>query len=155
MLYSRARSDRNQNSSSTNNPDGGRASNGSVPTNNPGGNNSVSGNPPAVSSDRDSFSRWRDRQYFGPRRWFQNAREDGQWEKDAESKKKELCSGMPLWISDELEVWPEKDGPLRFTHIASLHSEFIAISIKGELHQWRWSDSEPYRNLEVIFFAKL
>lgn len=33
-------------------------------------------------ADRDSFSRWRDRQYYGPRRWFQNPREDTQWEKD-------------------------------------------------------------------------
>lgn len=32
--------------------------------------------------DRDSFSRWRDRQYYGPRRWFQSSREETQWEKD-------------------------------------------------------------------------
>lgn len=34
-------------------------------------------------SDRDSFSRWRDRQYFGPRRWFQSPREDSAWEKES------------------------------------------------------------------------
>lgn len=63
---------------------------------------------------------------------------------------------MPLWISDDLEMWPEKDSPLRFTQIASLHSEFIAVSTKGELHQWRWLDSEPYRNAEnpSIFHPK-
>lgn len=26
--------------------------------------------------DRDSFSRWRDRQYFGPRRWLESALRD-------------------------------------------------------------------------------
>lgn len=53
-------------------------------------------------------------------------------------------------------MWPEKDGPLRFTQIAALHSEFIGVSTKGELHQWRWSDSEPYRNHEnpSIFHPK-
>lgn len=35
------------------------------------------------NADRDSFSRWRDRQYFGPRRWFQNSREESQWEKES------------------------------------------------------------------------
>lgn len=69
-----------------------------------------------------------------------------------ESKKKEMSSGLPIWISDELEAWPEKDGPIRFSQIAGLHSEFIGISLKGELHQWRWSDTEAYRNVEVRFF---
>lgn len=69
-----------------------------------------------------------------------------------ESKKKEMSSGLPIWISDELEAWPEKDGPIRFSQIAGLHSEFIGISLKGELHQWRWSDTEAYRNVEVIYF---
>lgn len=63
-----------------------------------------------------------------------------------DSKKKESSSGSPLWISDDLELWPEKDTPVRFTQIAALHSEFIGISTKGELHQWRWSDTEPYKN---------
>lgn len=47
-----------------------------------------------------------------------------------------------------MEIWPERDGPIRFTHIAALHSEFIAVSTKGELHQWRWVDIEPYRHHE-------
>lgn len=33
--------------------------------------------------DRDSFSRWRDRQYFGPRRWLETALRDSAFEKDA------------------------------------------------------------------------
>lgn len=32
------------------------------------------------SADRDSFSRWRDRQYFGPRRWLETALRDSAWE---------------------------------------------------------------------------
>lgn len=32
------------------------------------------------STDRDSFSRWRDRQYFGPRRWLETALRDSAWE---------------------------------------------------------------------------
>lgn len=31
--------------------------------------------------DRDSFSRWRDRQYYGPRRWLETALKDS-WDKD-------------------------------------------------------------------------
>lgn len=74
----------------------------------------------------------------------------------ADTKKKDATSGLPLWISDDLELWPEKDTALRFTQIAALHSEFIAISTKGELHQWRWADTEPYRNHEnpSIFHPK-
>lgn len=55
-----------------------------------------------------------------------------------------------------MELWPERDSPVRFTQIAALHSEFIAISTKGELHQWRWCDSEPYKNHEnpSIFHPK-
>lgn len=65
-----------------------------------------------------------------------------------DTKKKDAASGLPLWISDDLDIWPEKDGPIRFTHIAALHSEFIGVSTKGELHQWRWADTEPYRHHE-------
>lgn len=35
------------------------------------------------SGERDSFSRWRDRQYFGPRRWLENAlRDNTNWDKE-------------------------------------------------------------------------
>lgn len=111
------------------------------------GGGSGSGSSAAVV-DRDSFSRWRDRQYYGPRRWF-TSREETCWEKESpDMKKKDASSGLPLWISDDLELWPERDTTLRFTQIAALHSEFIAVSTKGELHQWRWSDMEPYRHHE-------
>nr|XP_029736104.1 E3 ubiquitin-protein ligase hyd isoform X6 [Aedes albopictus] len=108
-----------------------------------------SGSGGLSSAEREGFGRWRDRQYFGPRRWFQSGREDG-WDKESDPKKKEFGSGYPLWVSDELEAWPEKDQPVRFTEIASLYSEFIGVTSKGELHQWRWADVEPYRSSESV-----
>lgn len=99
--------------------------------------------------DRDSFSRWRDRQYYGPRRWLETALKDS-WEKDPDSKKKELVSQSPLWISEELEWFHERSGetPPKFVQIAALYSELIAVSSTGQLYQWKWADSEPYKNSE-------
>ncbi|KAH0951982.1 hypothetical protein HN011_005163 [Eciton burchellii] len=99
--------------------------------------------------DRDSFSRWRDRQYYGPRRWLETALKDS-WEKDSDNKKKELASQSPLWISEELEWWHDRssDPVPRFIQIASLYSELIAISVSGQLYQWKWTESEPYKNAE-------
>ncbi|GAB0097413.1 E3 ubiquitin-protein ligase hyd [Sergentomyia squamirostris] len=166
LLYSRVRNERNQSSSSGGpSAEGGSGRTGSVTAgtsagsagtgtgtgtapgagSSSGGGGSTSG---VAAADRDSFNRWRDRHYFGPRRWFHTAREESAWEKEADTKKKEVASGLPLWISDELEAWPEKDIAPRFTQIACLHSEFIGVTAKGELHQWRWSDQDPYRNLE-------
>ncbi|BES97694.1 Ubiquitin-protein ligase [Nesidiocoris tenuis] len=103
------------------------------------------------SGERDSFSRWRDRQYFGPRRWLENAlRDNTNWDKEGgDSKKKDIIGGNPLWMSDDVEFWPEKDASgnsLRFVSIAALHSELIAVTASGQLHQWKWSDTEPYRH---------
>jgi hypothetical protein len=43
--------------------------------------------PPNNSSnsdrDRENFSRWRDRQYFGPRRWLETALRENPYEKDS------------------------------------------------------------------------
>ncbi|KAH8294942.1 hypothetical protein KR018_004468 [Drosophila ironensis] len=98
----------------------------------------------AVSADREAFSRWRDRHCYGPRRWI--SKDDYSWEKDADSKKKEqLPTLSPIWISEELQPWPEKT-PLRFKTIGALYSEFIGLSESGELHQWRWSEAEPYKS---------
>ncbi|XP_026726187.1 E3 ubiquitin-protein ligase UBR5 isoform X6 [Trichoplusia ni] len=95
------------------------------------------------------FSRWRERQYFGPRRWLESALRDTSWDKDggnndgAESKKKDSSiAASPLWVSEELEYW---DSNIRFTHIAATYSELIAISTQGQLHQWRWADAHPYQ----------
>lgn len=60
-----------------------------------------------------------------------------------------MSSGFPLWVSDELESWPEKDNSVRFQSIAALYSEFIGVTTKGELHQWKWNDIEPYKVMDA------
>lgn len=67
-----------------------------------------------------------------------------------DNKKKDGAS--PLWISDELEFWPDSLG--RFTQIATLHSELIALSSTGQIYQWRWNDPEPYRHPDVSRLKK-
>lgn len=62
-----------------------------------------------------------------------------------ENKKKD--SACPLWISDDLEFWPEP-AP-RFCQIATLYSELIALSSNGQLYQWKWNEHEPYKHPEV------
>jgi E3 ubiquitin-protein ligase EDD1 len=101
--------------------------------------------------DRDSFSRWRDRQYFGPRRWLESALRESTWDKDSENKKKEFAAQSPLWMSDELEFWPERGEPLpQFALLAALYSELIAVTVSGQLYQWKWNEAEPYRHLENV-----
>ncbi|PNF40327.1 hypothetical protein B7P43_G05782, partial [Cryptotermes secundus] len=101
--------------------------------------------------DRDSFSRWRDRQYFGPRRWLESALRDSTWDKDPESKKKEFAAQSPLWMSDELEFWPERGEPVpQFSLLAALYSELIAVTSSGQLYQWKWNEPEPYRHPENV-----
>jgi E3 ubiquitin-protein ligase EDD1 len=124
-----------------------------------------------AGADRDSFSRWRDRQYFGPRRWLENAlREpwnnnsgDGHGESSKSSKSHgtgQQSSGggnsvsmnynSPIWLSDEIEYWPDIGKNVKFVAIAAMHSELIALASNGQIHQWKWIDIEPYRNPEVI-----
>lgn len=55
----------------------------------------------------------------------------------------------PLVFGEDLQFWTEKDGSFpRFSHIAAMHSELVAVSTNGQLYGWKWSDSEPYRSLE-------
>uniref|UniRef100_A0A336LUN3 HECT-type E3 ubiquitin transferase n=1 Tax=Culicoides sonorensis TaxID=179676 RepID=A0A336LUN3_CULSO len=165
-IRNRARNERNSNNSSNTSNDAsggtsGRGSSSSTSTSNAvggglncsaTGSGSSSTNAIGASSssslagDRDAFGRWRDRQYFGPRKFFHPLRDESSWDKD-DSKKKDF-NNVPLWVSDELEYWPEREQPIRFSHIAALHSEFIGVSVKGELHQWRWADNDPYKNAE-------
>lgn len=58
----------------------------------------------------------------------------------------------PIWISEESQPWPDKTNNLRFKRIAALYSEFIAISESGELHQWKWSEAEPYKSEVYILY---
>ncbi|KAL1490432.1 hypothetical protein ABEB36_013127 [Hypothenemus hampei] len=104
----------------------------------------ASGSANAPDRDRENFSRWRERQYFGPRKWLETALRDSTYEKDSEHKKKD--NACPLWISDELEFWPEP-AP-KFSQIATLYSELIALSSSGQLYQWKWNEHEPYKHPE-------
>lgn len=64
-----------------------------------------------------------------------------------DNKKKDGAS--PLWISDELEFWPDSMG--KFTQITTLYSELIALSNTGQIYQWRWNDPEPYKHPDVCY----
>uniref|UniRef100_A0A6Q2Y8Z3 Ubiquitin protein ligase E3 component n-recognin 5 n=1 Tax=Esox lucius TaxID=8010 RepID=A0A6Q2Y8Z3_ESOLU len=37
---------------------------------------------------------------------------------------------------------------VKFVSIGALFSELVAVSAKGELYQWKWSEPEPYRNTQ-------
>lgn len=68
-------------------------------------------------------------------------------------KKKDSLLPDAIDVADNLQYWPERQGsltPLRFSHIAALHSELVAVSTTGQLYQWRWADKDPYVHPEVI-----
>lgn len=90
--------------------------------------------------DRDSMFRVRERHYSGSRRWLESALRDSSSDL-ADAKKM-----SPLWLSEEPEYWPDKG--TKFVHIVALYSELVALSSTGQLHQWKWSDPEPYKNPE-------
>ncbi|XP_062127292.1 E3 ubiquitin-protein ligase hyd [Drosophila sulfurigaster albostrigata] len=151
LLFDRIRSERtNANSSGADNNQSNRSSSSSgVIT----GSGNLSGQMSSANADREAFSRWRDRQYYGPRRWIN--KDDYTWDKETDQKKKEPSTmPSPIWISEEWQPWPDKNS-VRFKTIGALYSEFIALSENGELHQWRWSDVEPYKcDAENIFHPK-
>ncbi|CAG2062350.1 unnamed protein product, partial [Timema podura] len=68
----------------------------------------------------------------------------------SDAKKKEFATQSPLWMSDDLEFWPERgtESAPQFCLIAAMHSELIAVSVGGQLYQWRWNEAEPYRHPE-------
>uniref|UniRef100_A0A8D3AE47 Ubiquitin protein ligase E3 component n-recognin 5 n=1 Tax=Scophthalmus maximus TaxID=52904 RepID=A0A8D3AE47_SCOMX len=37
---------------------------------------------------------------------------------------------------------------VKFVSIGAMYSELVAVSSKGELYQWKWSEPEPYRNAQ-------
>ena len=47
-------------------------------------------------------------------------------------------------MSDDVEFWP--DPHAKFVYIAQMFSELIALSSTGQLYQWRWTDTEPYKH---------
>lgn len=50
----------------------------------------------------------------------------------------------PIEISENIEIWP---GDHKFVQIASMHSELIAISSLGHIHQWKWLEPSPYEGM--------
>lgn len=52
-----------------------------------------------------------------------------------------------MWLSNDAEYWPEPN--VKFVQIAAIHSELIALSADGQLYQWKWDDSDPYKTLDV------
>lgn len=90
--------------------------------------------------DRESMFRVRERHYSGSRRWLESALRDSSSDL-ADAKKM-----SPLWLSEEPEYWPDKGS--KFVHIVALYSELVALSSTGQLHQWKWSEAEPYKNSE-------
>ncbi|CAH8458705.1 unnamed protein product [Heterobilharzia americana] len=50
-------------------------------------------------------------------------------------------------LCDVLEFWPDPENSemnLHFVHIVAMHSELVALTAWGELHQWRWADTTPF-----------
>uniref|UniRef100_A0A1I8HVS9 WD_REPEATS_REGION domain-containing protein n=1 Tax=Macrostomum lignano TaxID=282301 RepID=A0A1I8HVS9_9PLAT len=54
-------------------------------------------------------------------------------------------SGSPIQFGEDLQYWVDRDGSVhKFVQIAAMHTELVAVSSNGALHQWRWSEPEPY-----------
>lgn len=103
--------------------------------------------------ERESVFRFRERQYnCGSRRWLETALRDSAVglasDKDGmtENKKKDFPVPSPIWLGEDVEFWPEKGSanPPRFSSIAAMYSELVAIGVNGQLYQWKWSENEPY-----------
>ncbi|KAH9510695.1 E3 ubiquitin-protein ligase ubr5 [Dermatophagoides farinae] len=62
------------------------------------------------------------------------------------SSNKKKCDQIqlsPISFTDQ-EYWLGSNDR-KFIQIASLHSELVAINNQGQLCQWRWQDSEPFK----------
>jgi hypothetical protein len=52
----------------------------------------------------------------------------------------------PIQISESVEFWPTSSDK-KFVQIACMHSELIAISNTGQIHQWKWSEQMPFEGV--------
>uniref|UniRef100_A0A7N6B6Z7 HECT-type E3 ubiquitin transferase n=1 Tax=Anabas testudineus TaxID=64144 RepID=A0A7N6B6Z7_ANATE len=96
--------------------------------------------------ERESVLRLRER------RWLDGASFDterGSTSREGEPSldKKSIPVQSPVSLGEELQWWPEKDG-VKFVSIGAMFSELVAVSSKGELYQWKWSEPEPYRSAQ-------
>ncbi|XP_051575076.1 E3 ubiquitin-protein ligase UBR5 isoform X6 [Myxocyprinus asiaticus] len=97
--------------------------------------------------ERESVLRLRER------RWLDGASFDaerGSTSREGEPSldKKTVPLQSPVTLGEELQWWPDKDYVTKFVSIGALYSELVAVSSKGELYQWKWSEPEPYRNAQ-------
>ncbi|XP_047482711.1 E3 ubiquitin-protein ligase hyd-like isoform X2 [Penaeus chinensis] len=102
----------------------------------------------------DRELRWRDRHYSGPRKWLSNALLSVRVTQPPTEagKKKDFLLPDAIDVADNLQYWPERLGNQpapRFSHIAALHSELVAVSTSGQVYQWRWADKDPYVHPEL------
>ncbi|KAK3087035.1 hypothetical protein FSP39_000732 [Pinctada imbricata] len=67
---------------------------------------------------------------------------------EAENLKKHAAPCQtPIHFGDDLQFWTDRDGVgTKFSHIAAMHSDLVAVGTNGQLYSWKWSDPEPFRN---------
>ncbi|RMC15082.1 hypothetical protein DUI87_07262 [Hirundo rustica rustica] len=96
--------------------------------------------------ERESVLRLRERRWLDGAS-FDNERGSTSKEGEPNLDKKTTPVQSPVSLGEDLQWWPDKDGT-KFISIGALYSELVAVSSKGELYQWKWSESEPYRNAQ-------
>ncbi|OXB57783.1 hypothetical protein ASZ78_011733 [Callipepla squamata] len=96
--------------------------------------------------ERESVLRLRERRWLDGAS-FDNERGSTSKEGEPNLDKKNAPVQSPVSLGEDLQWWPDKDGT-KFISIGALYSELVAVNSKGELYQWKWSESEPYRNAQ-------
>ncbi|XP_069477553.1 E3 ubiquitin-protein ligase UBR5 isoform X1 [Ambystoma mexicanum] len=98
--------------------------------------------------ERESVLRLRERRWLDGAS-FDNERGSTSKEGEPNLDKKTIPIQSPVSLGEELQWWPDKDGT-KFISIGALYSELVAVSCKGELYQWKWVETEPYRNAQNL-----
>lgn len=64
----------------------------------------------------------------------------------------------PIQVSESVEIWPTSNDR-KFVQISCMHSELIAISNTGQIHQWKWSEPLPFDGLRygdvIVYHPKV
>lgn len=115
------------------------------------GNSIISGrnqDQDASGSRKSSSYRLRDN------RWYETYRDElfNRGEAEEKIKKsetvptvKETTESSSISFGENVQYWIEKIGDTpQFVKIASMHSELIAVSKDGRLHQWKWALDMPF-----------
>jgi len=50
-----------------------------------------------------------------------------------------------------VSIWQDGQAP-RFSHLAAMYTELVAVNLAGQLCQWRWCDPEPFTANDVRNF---